>query len=131
MDHPATGVDASIYLRDSDAEVRFHWRGFDGDDCFDEFHIDLVKNGATKCFQCGPCAVWGLRRLVRFFRDGREASVVGGFQNPDKCFYDVVRTPAGFRVSVTFERSELSENIELSHPEVRVDDDILRTMFDE
>ena len=75
------------------------WTGFDGDDAFDSFQIQIQRKDAEpQCFEFGACAVWGLRRSTRFFSDQKEPATGGGFRHPDVRTYDWVRDGVILRV---------------------------------
>lgn len=113
---------AHIRINDATTEMRLAWLGFDGDDCFSDFHIDVTNEAGTQQFYFGPCAVHGLRKLSRFFRDGSQASVSLGFQQPDIRCCDFVRASEGYRLLVRFEGSGLSEQFFVRDPSVQIDD---------
>jgi hypothetical protein len=117
--------DAHIRISNVTTDVRLEWLGFDGDDCFSDFHIDVASEEGTRQFRFGPCAVHGLRKLSRFFRDGSQASVSLGFQQPDIRCCDFVRADEGYRLLVRFEGSGLSEQFFLRTPSVQIDDGLL------
>jgi hypothetical protein len=105
--------------------MRFEWLGFDGDDCFDDFHIDLTNETGIQHFHFGPCAIHGLRKVSRFFQDSGQASVSLGFQLPDIRCCDVHRADDGYRLLVRFEGSGLSEQFYVHEPSVQIDDELL------
>jgi len=113
---------AHIRINDAITDMRLEWLGFDGDDCFNDFHIDVASEAGTWQFCFGPCAVHGLRKLSRFFRDGSEASVSLGFQQPDIRSCDFVRADDGYRLMVRFEGSGLPEQFFVRKPSVQIDD---------
>jgi hypothetical protein len=119
----SSGVKTSAHIRINDAttDMRLEWLGFDGDDCFSDFHIDVTKEGGTQQFCFGPSAVHGLRQLSKFFRDGSQASVSLGFQHPDIRCCDFVRADEGYRLHVRFEGSGLSEQFFVRKPSVLID----------
>ena len=55
---------AQIRLNDPTTDVRLVWVAFDGDDCFNDFHIDVTSQSGTQRFSFGGCAVHGLRHQV-------------------------------------------------------------------
>jgi hypothetical protein len=116
---------ATIQVKDNDTEVLFQWNGFDGDDCFGSFHIDVVTRGATERFRFGECAVWGLRKSVRFFR-GRLDRAESGFRFPDIRTYDLTRTEDGFMLQICLEAANRSKQYRLSKPTLFLDDEFLR-----
>lgn len=105
--------------------MRFEWFGFDGDDCFNDFHINVTNETEARRFDFGPCAVHGLRKLSRFFKDGTQTTVGGGFRCPDVRYYDVHRSADGYRLVVRFEDSGLHEQVVIHSPLVQVDDEFL------
>jgi len=115
----------SIQVESSGDVISFLWRDFDGDDCFDGFFIEVKQNGTTKNFDFGACAVYGLRKLSRFFRDSNQESVSGGFQNPDPCFFDVHRDGDTYLLSVRFERGGFSAQFKLRSALVTINDEFL------
>jgi len=73
--HPAytsspVETSADIRIKGDSTEVSFEWRGFDGDDCFSDFHISVITETGSRRFDFGGCAVNGLRQVSRFFRNG-------------------------------------------------------------
>jgi hypothetical protein len=59
---------ADIRIEGDSIEVSFEWRDVDGDDCFNDFHINVITETGTRRFDFGGCAVNGLRQFSRFFR---------------------------------------------------------------
>jgi hypothetical protein len=116
---------AHIRINDTTTEMRLEWLGFDGDDCFADFHIDVTSEAGTQRFCFGPCAVHGLRKLSRFFRNGSQVSVSLGFQYPDIRCCDVVRADDGYRLLVRFEGSGVSEQFSVRKPSLQIDDKFL------
>jgi hypothetical protein len=105
--------------------MRFVWVGFDGDDCFNDFHIDVATESGTQLFSFGPCAVQGLRKLSRFFRDHSQKSVGLGFHHPDVRYCDIFRVDGDYRLEVRFEGSGLSEQTWVRKPSVHFGDEFL------
>jgi len=116
---------ASILVEDSGTVMCFLWRDFDGDDCFGNFSVEVKRDGTTKRFDFGVCAAYGLRRMSKFFRDENQSSVSGGFQNPDPCFYDLVRDGNLYRLSIRFGAAGAPEYFELQGESVLIDDEFL------
>ena len=116
---------AHIRINDATTEIRLAWLDFDGDDCFSDFHIDVTSEAGTQQFCFGPCAVRGLRKLSRFFRDSGQASVSLGFQQPDVRCCDFVRADEGYRLLLRFEGSGLSEEFSVRNPSVQIEDGFL------
>jgi hypothetical protein len=83
--------------------MEFEWLDFDGDDCFRDFHINVVTETGTRRFNFGQCAVNGLRKFSRFFRDTTQTTVGEGFRNPGTCYYDLDRKKEGYSLVVRFE----------------------------
>jgi hypothetical protein len=127
MEYTLAAVKANAHIRITDAttEMRLAWLGFDGDDCFGDFRIDVTSEAGSQKFCFGPCAVHGLRKLSSFFRDGSQASVGLGFQQPDIRCCDFVRANEGYRLLVRFEGSGLSEQFFVRKPSVEIDDGLL------
>ena len=67
---------AQIRLESRDSELCFNWLGYDGDDCFQDFHLTCRLGTAEQPFDFGPCVVWGLRKLSRFFSDPTHPELV-------------------------------------------------------
>lgn len=105
--------------------IRFRWVAFDGDDCFNEFHIDVTSVAATQRFSFGPCAVYGLRKLSRFFCDDKQQSVGLGFSHPDIRHCDILRVGGNYRIVVRFEGSGLSEEHTVLTPSIQLEDEFL------
>jgi hypothetical protein len=70
---------AHIRLQSSDVEMRFDWLDYDGDDCFRDFHVTYVSGRDERRFEFGPCVLWGLRKLSRFFADPAQQTAGLGF----------------------------------------------------
>ena len=117
---------AHIHLKSDTAEIRFEWLGFDGDDCFNDFHIIVTEGGHARRFDFGPCVVSGLRKLAGFFNEATQATVGGGFRHPDIRHYDVYRSADGYRLVVRFEGSRLHEELHIQRPALHVDDEFLK-----
>ena len=52
---------AQISISDTTTVIRFLWVGFDGDDCVNDFYIDVTGEAGSEQFSFGPSAVSGLR----------------------------------------------------------------------
>jgi hypothetical protein len=120
---------ALVRLSNQQSEIRFDWVAFDGDDCFGDIHITVTNPGGIQRFDFGPCAVNDLRKLGKFFRDETQATLGGGFQNPDIRYYDVQRAHDGYRVDLRFEGNGLNEQFHIDNPLVEIDDEFLRTVY--
>ena len=116
---------ASIRAKSDDREVFFEWRDFDGDDCFRDFHIDIVNGAETEHFAFGDCVVWGLRRSVRFFR-GQQDKAGFGFRFPDIRTYDLERIEDGFSLQISFEETNRTEQFRFIRPALIFDDEFLK-----
>ena len=116
---------AQICINDATTEVRFVWAGFDRDDCFNDFHIDVTGEFGTQRFSFGACAVHGLRKLSRFFRDNAQETASLGFRNPDVRECDISRTDGHYRIVVRFEGSGLSEECCVRKPSIQLEDEFL------
>ena len=112
-------------MKGDDVEVLFHWHDFDGDDCFRDFHIDILNGTQAERFEFGECVVWGLRKSVRFFR-GKLDSAGSGFRFPDIRTYDLTRTDDGFSLQIRLEAANRSEEIRFSNPTLILDDEFLK-----
>ena len=115
---------AGIRAKGAGYEVFFEWLDFDGDDCFRDFHIEIVNGSETERFDFGDCAIWGLRKSVRFFR-GRLDEASGGFRFPDIRTYELTRTEVGFKLQIRFEGNDLSRQVQISNPTLIFDDEFL------
>lgn len=120
---------ADIRVKGNSAEAKFEWRGFDGDDCFNDFHINVTTEGETRRFDFGPCAVHGLRKLRKFFQDESLGEAGLGFRNPDVRTCDVHRAGDGYRLVVRFDGSGLKEEFLIDQPQLQIDDEFLRTVY--
>jgi hypothetical protein len=120
---------AHIHLKSDLAECRFEWLDFDGDDCFNDFHINVITETGSRRFDFGGCAVNSLRQFSRFFRNGTQNTVSGGFRNPDIRYYDPHREKDGYRLVVRFEGSGLSEEFYIHNPRTEVDGEFMRTVY--
>jgi hypothetical protein len=114
-----------ILLKSDDVEMRFDWLGFDGDDCFRDFHITVAAGGQPKRFDFGPCVVSGLLKCVRFFGDTAQNTVGGSFRHPDTRSYDLYRSKEGYRLAVCFEGPELHDEFHIQQPAVHIADEFL------
>jgi hypothetical protein len=117
---------AKIRLESDAAEICFEWLGFDGDDCFGDFHITVIESGKTHRFDFGPCVVWGVRKPMRFFADTSQTTVGGGFRHPDIRHYDLHRSGDSFRLVIRFEGSDLHEEFHIRRPSVYLADELLK-----
>jgi hypothetical protein len=120
---------AHIRVKGDSVEIRFEWLEFDGDDCFEDFHIDVATEGGNKRFDFGACAVNGLRRLIRFFANTAESEHSGGFQNPDVRYYDVLRKKDGYRLVIRFAEEGFHEEVYIRNPQIEMDDEFMRTVY--
>jgi hypothetical protein len=120
---------ADIRIKGDSTEVSFEWCGFDGDDCFNDFHINVITETGSRRFDFGGCAVNGLRQFSRFFRNGTQNKVSGGFRHPDIRYYDLYREKDGFRLVVRFEDSGLCEEFYVRNPRTEIDDEFMRTVY--
>lgn len=127
MEYTAATVrdSAQICFKDATTDVRFVWAGFDGDDCFTDFHIDVTGESGTQRFSFGPCAVHGLRKVSRFFRDNSQESVGLGFRHPDIRYCDISRVDGDYRLVMRFEGSGLSEQRCVQKPSIHFGDEFL------
>jgi hypothetical protein len=119
--------DAHIHLKSESAEIRFDWLGFDGDDCFKDFYITVTYGGQTRCFNFGWSAVYGLRKLSRFFADSAQPTVSGSFSGPDLRQFDLQRTGEGYRLILRFEGATSHEEFHIRNPSVHVADEFLKS----
>ena len=115
-----------IRLQSSDAEMRFDWLDYDGDDCFRDFHVTYVSRDGERRFEFGPCVVWGLRKLTRFFTDPTKQTAELGFRHPDIRHCDLHRAADSYRLVVRYEGSGLHEELHIERPLVHVADEFLR-----
>jgi hypothetical protein len=116
---------ASIRVAAAHLELSFEWLEFDGDDCFNDFHINVTKDSDTRRFDFGPCAINGLRKLAQFFRDETELTVGGGFQFPNIRYYEVDRLNDRYCLLIHSE-NELHERYQISTPSIQINDEFLR-----
>jgi hypothetical protein len=117
---------AHIRLKSDGAEIFFEWLGFDGDDCFDDFHIIVTENGKKHRFDYGPCVVNGVRKMKRFFGDVSQNTVGGGFRHPDIRHYDLHRSGDSYRLVIHFEASGMHQEFQIHRPFVHIADEILK-----
>jgi hypothetical protein len=110
-------------------KVCFEWLDFDGDDCFSDFHIDMISGTQSRRFEFGACAVNNLRKVSRFFRDQSLDTVGGGFRNPDVRYYDVFREKDGYRLSVHYEQTGLHEELRIPNPRTELDDEFMKSFY--
>jgi hypothetical protein len=117
---------AYIRLESTDTELRFDWLDYDGDDCFRDFHVTSRSGAGERRFEFGPCVVWGLRKLCRFFSDPTQQSAELGFRHPDIRHCDVHRTGDSYRLVVRYEGSGMHEELHIERPSVHLGDEFLR-----
>ena len=82
---------ASIALVGAESELRFLWKGFDGDDSFAEHSIEVLQGGETSRHDFGGCAVNGLRKVTRLIGSDQDGKSEHGFRNPEPIFYSLER----------------------------------------
>lgn len=116
---------ASIRAAGAGSDVLFEWVGFDGDDCFKDFHIEISNGSETERFDFAECAIRGLRTCDRFFR-GQLDKVAGGFRVPDVRTYDLTRTEDGFLLQIRLEGTNRSEEFRIKQPTLTFDDELLK-----
>ena len=116
---------AQININDANTDVRSVWAGFDGDDCFSDFHIDVTGESGTQRFSFGPGAVHGLRKVSQFFRDNNQEPVGLGFRHPDIGLCDIFRVDGNYRLVVRFEGSGLTEQHCVQKPSIHLGDEFL------
>jgi hypothetical protein len=117
---------ALIRLKNDQSDLKFEWVDFDGDDCFNDFHIEVKNASGIRRYDFGPCVVHCLRKLCKFFEDPKETTVSGGFRHPDVRRYEVHRSDDGYRLIVRFEGSGLHEQFHIQHPVLRIDAESLK-----
>ena len=122
---------AHVHLTSDSLELQFEWLDFDGDDCFKDFHINVVSKTGTCRIDFGECAVNGLRKFSRFIRDAEQRTVNGAFRHPDVRYYDVYREDDGFRLIVRIEGSGLQQEFRIRNPRTQIDDEFMRTVYSE
>jgi hypothetical protein len=120
---------ANIRIKGDLTEAQFEWCSFDGDDCFNDFHINVITESDTRRYDFGRCAIQGLRKLRTFFQDASLGEPSLGFRHPDIRYCDVHRADDGYRLVVRFEDSGLKEEHLIHQPQVQIDDDFLRTVY--
>jgi hypothetical protein len=113
---------AHIQLKAQSEEVCLRWAGFDGDDSFTDFHISVTRGGDTRHFDFGPCAVFGLRKMRRFFTEATQQTAGLGFRHPDIRLCDVFRSDDSYKFVVQFEGSGLREEFQIHKPKIEVSD---------
>ena len=106
-------------------EVNLNWNAFDGDDCFNDFHILIISGSQTHRFDFGPCAVHCLRKWTKFLNDPTKTTVGAGFRNPDIRYCDLSRFNNNYKLVITFEGSNLREEFEISNPTLHLRRDFL------
>jgi hypothetical protein len=110
-----------IHLKSNLLEIHFEWHDFDGDDCFKDFHIIVRDEKTVTQFAFGPCAVFGLRKLRKFFSDRTQKTAGLGFRNPDIRYCDVFRKDSDYRLKIQFEGSNLCEEFVIKQPDICID----------
>jgi hypothetical protein len=112
---------ASIQIRNTELEIRFEWVEFNGDDGFNEFHLDIVGGTETRRFDFGPCAIATLRKFADFFQGNLETASAA-FQCPDVRVCELARTDKGFQLLVRFEADNQREEFNITGPSIAIDD---------
>ena len=115
---------ASIQVKNATTDIEFLWSGFDGD-CFADFQIVATTEDGTEEFNFGPCVVWGLRRLSRFFRGGPKSSEALGFRNPDARCCNVLRLTDGYSIKVQLDEGKVSREFVIQEPSLYLQDEFL------
>ena len=69
----------------------------------------------------GECAVFGLRKLTRFFENADAPEASNGFRNPDIITYSVRRFLDGVSLQVNYEERNRNSEVRLINPEVLID----------
>ena len=121
---------ADIRVKGDSMELQFEWCGFDGDDCFSDFHINVVTQAETRRFDFGPCVIHGLRKLREFFRQGDQQEAGLGFRYPDIRYIDVRRGDDGYSLDIRFEGNGLKDEFSIKHPRTEIDDKFLTEYYD-
>ena len=113
--------------------LQFEWRGFDGDDCFNDFHINVISQSKTRRFDFGPCVIYGLRKLRKFFREANQEEAGLGFRYPDIrcCELHRLDDEDGYSLAIRFQGSGLNEEFVVKHPSVEIDDRFLTEYYDD
>jgi hypothetical protein len=68
---------ASIGVEGIGYEAFFEWRDFDGDDCFRDFHIQLVIGTEAERFDFGDCAIGDFGGLSDSFGGNLTKRILG------------------------------------------------------
>ena len=116
---------ANIREEGSGYAILFEWLDFDGDDCFRDFHIEIVNGTAIERFDFGDCSIGILQRSVRFFR-GQFDKADFGFKFPDIRTYDLTRTEDGFSLEISLEAANRFEQFWIRKPTLTFADELLR-----
>ncbi|MFC5864246.1 hypothetical protein ACFPT7_18215 [Acidicapsa dinghuensis] len=119
---------ASISIKGCDSDLLFEWLDYDGDDCFNDFHIVLSVGNELRRFDFGPCAVRGLKKFAQFFK-GKLETVSSGFRFPDIRNCELIRVADGFQLQVRFEANDFSEQIHISEPAINIEDEFLKEYY--
>jgi hypothetical protein len=102
---------ATIRAHNNEAEWRFDWSGFDGDDCFQSYRLTVTERGVTRSFDFGAAIVRSVRWLNRFFKDQSLEETRGGIS--------VCRSGQDYKMA--FEIDGKQEEFHLKSPEVQLD----------
>jgi hypothetical protein len=117
---------ASIQLKDSKMNIRFEWSDYDGDDCFNNFQVLVAEGKQSEMFDFGACAIFGLRKLSKFFSDLSQETAGLGFRNPDIRYCDVFRNGKDYRLVIQYEGNNLHKEFNLSQPVIHIKDEFLK-----
>lgn len=95
---------AGIVLVDTHAEVSLLWKGFDGDDSFDEQSIEVLAGGKSSLHEFCGCAVNGLRKVTILLKSTKDGESKSGFRHPDPIVYSPERRKDEMTLSIEDEK---------------------------
>lgn len=108
-------------------DIIFDWSDYDDDDCFNNFQILVNEGKQFHEFDFGACAIFGLRKLSKFFSDSSQETAGLGFRNPDIRYCDVFRNGTDFRLVIQYEGTGMHKEFNLKQPIIRINNEFLRS----
>ena len=119
---------AEIRIKGDSTEVSFEWRDFDGDDCFNDFHINVITETGTRRFDFGGVPSTAFDNSAGSLGTRRRTRSAEASATPIR-YYDLYREKDGYRLVVRFEGSGLCEEFCFRNPRTQIDDEFMRTVY--
>ena len=98
--------------------ARFEWTGYDGDDEFDHLYIEIRTGADEERFDIGPCGIFAIDRLTRFFREASLSTVGGRGHHPEAHGFSISREGDDYRIVVRSDDPARCEEFRLHSPRV-------------